>query len=427
MSLTVLRTMFISLVRDRGALALTFILPVAFFVVFAAIFAGGSGDAPRLSVAIADEGKTEESARLVRALARDPAIELVDDAGKPAGDAVPDLDADRVRALVRDGKADAGLIVRADVGSVAALMGEYEDAPPLTLVEDSAKGIAAQILLGLVQKTYMTALPDVTARGGVEMLEDQIGPLTPGQKANWDRALGALRKDAQETAREGTEGDGGSDFEASVEIEKVTGRSAGQNFIAYYAGAVATMFLLFAAVHGAVLLLEERDAGILERILAGPGGVGPLLAGKFLFLVIAGFVQVTMIFVVAWLLRGVDLPGHAAGYAIVTLAASAAAAGLALALTAACRSKRQANSVATIGVLILSAVGGSMVPRFFMPPWIQKLGWLTPNTWALEAYTDVFWRDAPLAALALPVAVLLGAAAAGYAIARTIARGWESF
>ncbi len=426
MSLTVLRTMFIGLVRDRGALALTFLLPVAFFVVFAAIFAGGSGDAPRLSIAIADEGQTEESARLIRALVRDPAIELVDAAGKQAGDTAPDLDAEQVRALVREGRADAGLILRANVDSVAAFMGEYEDEPPITLVEDSAKGIATQILLVLVQKAYMTALPDVTARGGVELLEDQIGPLSPDQKANWDRALAALRRDAVQSSKDGLEGDAGSDIEESIEIEQVTGRSAGQNYVAYYAGAVATMFLLFASVHGAVLLLEERDAGILERILAGPAGVRPLIDGKFLFLVLSGFVQVTMIFLVAWGMRGVDLPGHLAGYAIVTLAASAAAAGMALALTAACRSKRQANSVATIGVLILSAVGGSMVPRFFMPPWIQQLGWFTPNTWALEGYTAVFWRDAPLSALALPAGVLFGTALAGYAIARLLARRWES-
>ena len=58
-------------------------------------------------------------------------------------------------------------------------------------------------------------------------------------------------------------------------------------------------------------------------------------------------------------------------------------------------------------VLISSVVGGSMVPRFFMPPWLRDLGWFTPNTWALEAYSAVFWRDAALGEVYLPCGLLL--------------------
>lgn len=427
MSLVVLRTMLLALWRDKGALALTFALPVAFFLVFAAIFAGGSGDAARIDVAIADEGGTDETGRLCRAIARDEVIRAVDAAGKVSEDPLPRLTADDVRALVRAGKADAGLIVHASAGEAGALFGGLgaDAGPPLTLVEDSAKGIAAQILRGMIQKAYMNALPDVTARGGIELFTEQAGPLTPEQAARWDRALSELRRDAIEGDQAG-EGEDDADIEEIIEREQVTGRTAGQNHVAYYAGAVAVLFLLFAAAHGASVLLDEREAGILDRVLAGPSGFGPLLGGKFLFLVLLGFVQVTTIFAVAWLLRGVDLPGKFAGFAVVTLATSAAAAGLALALTAACATRRQANNVTTIGILIVSAVGGSMVPRFLMPEFLRTLGWLTPNTWALEAYTKIFWRDEALASLAVPVAVLAGVAVLGYAIARLLTRRWEA-
>ena len=73
--------------------------------------------------------------------------------------------------------------------------------------------------------------------------------------------------------------------------------------------------------------------------------------------------------------------------------------GLALALATACRTRRQAQTLANVAILVLSAIGGSMVPRFFMPPLLQDLGWITPNTWALEAYTAIFWRDEPVGAL----------------------------
>ena len=150
-----------------------------------------------------------------------------------------------------------------------------------------------------------------------------------------------------------------------------------------------------------------------------------VLGGKFLFLVVQGVLQVTVIFIVAWLLYDVDLPGRWLPFMVITGAASMAAAGLALALTAASRTKRQAQTMANIVILIISAVGGSMVPRFLMPPLIKSLGWLTPTTWAVEAYSGLFWRNDPLADLVLPVVLLLGAGLGGLVLARAFARRLE--
>ena len=206
----------------------------------------------------------------------------------------------------------------------------------------------------------------------------------------------------------------------------MAGQSGALNHVAYYDGAVAVLFLLISCVHGAITLLEERDTGILDRLLAGPGRTGVLVDGKFLFLTAQGFVQIGVIFVVAWLAYGVDLPGHLLPWAVTTLAASAAAAGLALALVSACRTRQQAQTFANVAILILSALGGSMVPRFFMPPLLQDLGWLTPNTWALEAYTAVFWRNAPPAECIIPWAALFLTGAVSLVLARAFARRLET-
>jgi ABC-2 type transport system permease protein len=67
-----------------------------------------------------------------------------------------------------------------------------------------------------------------------------------------------------------------------------------------------------------------------------------------------------------------------------------------------------------------------MVPRFFMPPLLQDLGWITPNTWALEAYTAIFWRDEPVSALFVPWVALIAAAVAGLIVSRRLARRMET-
>ncbi len=404
----VFRAMALGFVRDRGALAMSFALPVAFFLVFAVIFAGASGESLRLRVAIGDELASPESGRLLRAIARDPAVVVI---GEPGADTA------RVGALVRRGAADAGLIVRRQAEPLGAATGAGP--APVLILTDPTRAVAGRMLAGIVQRTYLAALPDVALGGVARVLGDGFVTLTSEQEDELQRGLAELRAEASRADAEGRTAASGA--EEIVECLTLTGRSARENHVAYYAGAVAFLFLLFSSVHGALSLIEERESGLLERLLAGPGGMAALVDGKFLFVASQGFIQVAVIFATAWLLYGVDLPGHLTGFAITTLAAAVAAAGLALALAAACRTRRQAQTLANVVILIVSAIGGSMVPRFFMPAWLQDLGWLTPNTWALEAYSAVFWRDEPLGALALPLSLLAGMGGLGLVAARRLA------
>jgi ABC-2 type transport system permease protein len=353
------------------------------------------------------------SARLLRAVAREPAVRVAGEVRASLAEA---------RALVQQGEADLGLVVRKGAEPLGA-HGGLGPAPRVLLV-DPTKAVAAPMLRGLVERAYFAALPDVALGGVAGLIEDEFVTLDDDQRRELADSLAELREEALAAERDGRRV--GLGLEDMFEEQRVGGPAAGRNHVAYSAGAVAVLFLLFSAVHGALSLLEEREDGILDRVLAGPAGTGALVRGKLLFLVLLGFAQVSFIFAAAWLGYGVDLPGHLPGFALTTLAASAAAAGLALALTAASRTRRQAQTLANVVVLIVSAIGGSMVPRFFMPPALQQLGWLTPTTWALEAYTAVFWRGEGLGALALPVGMLLGFALLATALATHLARRWEA-
>ncbi len=408
MSLAVFRAMLLGLARDRAALAMTFVLPALFFLIFAAIFSGATGEQLRLKVALADEVRDDISTRLVAALGDDTALLRV------GGD---ELDADEVRGLVRKGTADVGLIVRAD-GEPLDSLGGFGPAP-LLIVADPVRGVAVPMLKGQVQKAYFSALPDVALGSVVELVEDQFVEFDEAQTEDIASGLADLRREAEEGATSPW------GFDDLFEREDVAGQSAAMNHVAYYAGAVAVLFLLFSSVHGAISVIEEKDSGILDRTLAGPGRMSAIVNGKALFLMAQGVVQIGVIFVIAWIVHGVDLPGHLPLWAVTTVAASVAAAGMALVVALVCRTKRQAQTLANVAILILSALGGSMVPRFFMPPVLQTLGWLTPNTWALEAYTAIFWRDESATALIVPWAMLIAAGFVGLWIARAAARRLE--
>jgi ABC-2 type transport system permease protein len=73
----------------------------------------------------------------------------------------------------------------------------------------------------------------------------------------------------------------------------------------------------------------------------------------------------------------------------------------------------------------MSALGGSMFPRFIMPESVQRIGLITFNAWALDGFQKVFWRDVPIVDLWPQVGVLLLAAVVLFLIARRLARRWE--
>jgi len=107
----------------------------------------------------------------------------------------------------------------------------------------------------------------------------------------------------------------------------------------------------------------------------------------------------------------------------VITAATAAAFGLVLATL--CRTRQQLGGIATIVILAISAVGGSMFPRFLMSAGMQHMGLLTFNAWALDGFVKVFWRNARIVDLAPQIAVLMAFMAAFLTAARLLARRWE--
>ena len=78
MILDVIRTGWMNLRRDRAAMLLTFIVPVVFFSIFYGVFGAQRGGTPKVRVAIADEDRTENSKRLVAALRKETALNIVE-------------------------------------------------------------------------------------------------------------------------------------------------------------------------------------------------------------------------------------------------------------------------------------------------------------------------------------------------------------
>jgi ABC-2 type transport system permease protein len=185
------------------------------------------------------------------------------------------------------------------------------------------------------------------------------------------------------------------------------------------------MFLLFSMAGASGTLLDEVDSGTLDRVLSTRVGMGGLLAGKWIYLTLLGTAQLCVMFLWGWLVFHLDLFAHVPGFAVMTVSTTMAGAAFGLLLATLARTRAQLSGLSTIVILIMSAVGGSMFPRFLMSETMQKAGLVTFNAWALDGYLKVFWRNAPLLALWPQVLVLAALTIVFLGFARMFARRWE--
>ncbi|MEY4566020.1 MAG: hypothetical protein RLY14_990, partial [Planctomycetota bacterium] len=211
----------------------------------------------------------------------------------------------------------------------------------------------------------------------------------------------------------------------SIEVTDVVGGKKKNPIVAMYAAGIAVMFLLFSVTGGGGSLLEEKENSTLERLLASQLTMDQLLMGKWLYLTLLGSLQITVMFLWGQFVFGVELIQHLDGFILMTLVTSGAASSFALLLATLCGSRSQLNWISIVLVLGMSALGGSMVPRYLMSERIQELGLFTFNAWALDGYNKVFWRDLPVEELWPQLSVLTLCGLAFIIAARLGARRWE--
>ena len=65
----------------------------------------------------------------------------------------------------------------------------------------------------------------------------------------------------------------------------------------------------------------------------------------------------------------------------------------------------------------MAALGGTMVPRFVMPQFMQTLSLITPHAWALTAYQDILVRGYGVMQILPEFGALMAFAAAFFGIA----------
>ena len=374
---TILQISVRRLLHSPVELLLTFLVPVAFFSIFAVIFGGGigGGSTPKVKVVTVDEIGSPKSQAVVSHLRSSGSLRFMRDKDD---DALSRKDAEN---LVRRGGATMAIVLANEQGVLKPL-----------LLADSSDQVASQLVSAVVAKSMLASLRSASPNGpeNVESLKDA------------DRVQ-----------------------QSDIQIIDVMGEGKSNPVVSMYAAGIAVMFLLFGASSGGGALLEEYESQTLDRLLSTQMTMDQLLLGKWFYLTMIGILQVSVMFAWGQLVFGVDLLGHLDGFIMMTVVTASAASAFGLFLATLCRTRGQLNGLSIVLILTMSALGGSMVPRYVMSEEVREFGMWTFNAWALDGYDKVFWRELPVGQLAPQLSVLMLSGVAFLLVARVLAMRWE--
>lgn len=172
--------------------------------------------------------------------------------------------------------------------------------------------------------------------------------------------------------------------------------------------------MFFVVIPIAGVLIQERNDGTLTRLASVGVTAGTVLGSKLLAFMVLNWVQLAFMIVVGrWLVPFLGGPALqldiAPGwFALMALATSVAAVGLALLIAAYSRSFDQAAALGGGLNVVLGAIAGVMVPRMLMPPFLQTVSEWSPMGWALDGMQAVFLGEPRAGDVWLRAGLLLG-------------------
>jgi ABC-2 type transport system permease protein len=358
--------------RDRSAIFVAFLAPSLLATIVTFAFGSGFGDdvSFQIRAAVVDEDGSDISRGFVDVLSSKELSQIV----------IPKrvkTEAEARRGLDRQ-EVDAAFVVPKGFQS-AVSAGRKAEIATITQASSSFSGdIAEAIAQGFTSQVNASRLAVFTtmrASGG-----------DPSKVA----ALGA------EAARERIPV---QLVDSGVATRDVSGAN-------YFGPSMAMFFLFFSVGAAARGLLAERETGTLPRILAAPARRESVMGGKALATFVLGVASMVTVYVVMGVFFGVDWGDPVAIVVLTLLTVGSLMMLTALVQTLAKTEQGAANYASMIGV-VLAILGGNFFPLYLLPDLIQTASALTPNGWALRAFSDIAYDGATLTDLGPHVAALL--------------------
>lgn len=175
-----------------------------------------------------------------------------------------------------------------------------------------------------------------------------------------------------------------------------------QDFFGFIFPGLAIFGLMFIGQSLAIRLLRDRVRGLSRRLAITPISRVELLAGNVLYLVVGLFLMLVVLALIGRIVFQIQWREPVA-LVLIGLGIAVFVAGLHLFVISMARSDRGASAISGGLVLLLSLLGGAMVPLEEFPPLLQRIAMMTPNGPAQQGLVDVLVHKKGLADVAFNI------------------------
>jgi ABC-2 type transport system permease protein len=410
---------------DRRAVTMSFVAPVAIASFFGYIFGGVAQDSPplKIAVAIVNQDDSEISRKVVAALAADAALDV-------KGRAL-----DEARELVRGGKTAVAAVIPSGFAERAGKsFFRSVEKPEIQLLYDPSHATELQVVRGVLMQHVMQIVSRETLSGpGSQRLMDNAlrdlerSGMKPADQAALRRMLqGVGEWNQRQNANPQAQASSGFNIPYTVSQEAVTARRGVKyNSMAHSFAGMCVQFILFMGIDAGMVVLNQRRTGLWKRLQAAPLSRYTIIGSRAASAAIVAMIIMLTVFSFARLVFGVRIEGSFAGFLGVCVAFAIMTATFGLLVAVLGKTPEATRGIAILVTLILVMLGGSWVPAFIFPQWLQKVSFAVPTRWAVDGLDAMVWRGSNLNAAFAPIVALLAFAALFGAIAVWRFR-WES-
>jgi ABC-2 type transport system permease protein len=387
--------------KDKGALAVYFLMPLLFASLLGIAFGNTASDETtiELTVLIVNQDSGSYGQMLTDGL-KGAEVLIIEDLS----------DATLADQRVASGDAPAALVIPADFTAKI----DAGEPVEVTIIKDPTQQEAASIVAGITNQAMAEIGVLGELRYGIHAVLSEAPEYEQAppelRQAVEAQTLGVIWTQVQEMRQNPV---------IAVEGEAVAGAEELQPWdpITYYIPSFTVAFAFFLVGQMAASLLHEKEEGTFRRLMSSPMPRSSVIGGKVLAYMIIVFLQVIVLFTVGYALFKMPLGESPLALLLLTVALALASSSLGMLLGALCTTSKQADQLGMVLGFVLLVLGGSIFPLFRAEGFIGIVSRLTPSAWGIEGYMGIVADNWTLAQTAPNILVLLGFAVVFFAVA----------